>query len=156
MVWNINYTLRIFCSVAAPTKTQSVQAHLRAWDNFKIMYISGEMSILMSLPPGSERREVTMEVLFSQIFAGINALKLQGQIKCKSKFSQWRIENCGLFFSIWWKQDSWIMDPLSPLVKPEEFLPQASRNFWSGLGKMAYLIFNVSHWLEFLAKKIII
>lgn len=42
----------------------------------------------MSVPPDSERREVTVEVLYSQIFAGINALKLQGQIKCKSKFSQ--------------------------------------------------------------------
>lgn len=117
------------------------------------MYISGEMSILMSVPPGSERREVTVEVLYSQIFAGINALKLQGQIKCKSKFSQWRTENCGLFLSIWWKQDSWIMDPLSALVKPEEFLPQTSRDFWSGLGKMAYLVLMYHTGWNFWQKK---
>lgn len=43
---------------------------------------------MMSVPPGSERREVTVEVLYPQIFAGINALKLQGQIKYKSKFRQ--------------------------------------------------------------------
>lgn len=60
------------------------------------------------------------------------------------------MENSGLFFPISWKQDSWIIDPLSALGKPEEFLPQTSRDFWSGLGKMAYLIFIVSHWLEFM------
>lgn len=119
------------------------------------MCISGGMSILLSVPLASEWREVTVKVLYPQIFAGINALKPQGQIKYKSKFRRWRMENSCLFFFIW-KQDSWIMDPLSALVKPEEFLPQSSVDFWSGLGKMAYLIFNVSYWLEFMAKEIII
>lgn len=81
-------TLRIFCSVAASTKTQSAQADLEHKTDFKIMCISGGISILMSVPPGSEKREVTVDVLYPQIFAGINTLKPQGQIKYKSKFRQ--------------------------------------------------------------------
>lgn len=56
------------------------------------MCISGGMSILMSVPLGSERREVTVEILYPQIFAGINALKPQGQIKHKSELSseEWK------------------------------------------------------------------
>lgn len=151
-----SYTLRIFCSVAAPSKTQSAKADLRAWDRFQNHVHLWRNECIMSVPLGSERKEVTVEVLYPQIFAEINALKLQGQIKYKSKFRQWRMESSGLFFLISWKQDLWIMDPLSALVKPEDFLPQTSRDFWSGLEKLAYLIFNASHWLEFMAKEIII
>lgn len=39
----------------------------------------------MSVPQGSERREVTVEILYPQILAGLNVFNPQGQIKCESK-----------------------------------------------------------------------
>lgn len=151
-----SYTLRIFCSVAAPTKTQSTQADLRAWDRLQ-NHVHLWRNVCINVSTSRQWEEGSYSGGFiSTDFAGINALKLQGQIKYKSKFRQWRMENSGLFFLISWKQDLWIMDPLSALVKPVEFLPQTSRDFWLGLGKIAYLIFNVSCWLEFMAEEIII
>lgn len=49
------------------------------------MCISGGMSALTSVPLGREKREVTVEILYPQIFAGINAFNPQGQIKYESK-----------------------------------------------------------------------
>ncbi|CAM9297944.1 unnamed protein product, partial [Bubo scandiacus] len=58
---------------------------LQCKPDFKIMCISGGMSELMSVPLGSERREVTLEILWPQIFAGINVFNPQGQIKYEFK-----------------------------------------------------------------------
>lgn len=74
---------------------------------------------IMWVTLGSERREVTVKILYPQIFAGISTFNLQGQIKYESKnnvqvlknveqfyFSSWYHENKinGLLshFELWW------------------------------------------------------
>jgi len=49
------------------------------------MCTSGGMSVLPSIPLGSVKRQVTVEILYPQIFAGINSFNPQGQIKYGSK-----------------------------------------------------------------------
>lgn len=86
----------------------------------------------MSVPLGSERSKVTVEILYPQIFVGINTLKPQGQIKYKSKLGseEWKT----VVFSSQYHENRthgllihFFIDP--DLSKPEEFLPQTSRDF---------------------------
>lgn len=73
---------------------------LQCEPDFQIMHISGGMSILMSVPVGSERREVTMEILYPQIFAGISTFDPQGYVNYASKNKVRAMDNGELFPNI--------------------------------------------------------